>query len=204
MQQIKNIIFDLGGVFLNINLKLTENAFSDLGLTDFSAIYSLSAATQLFENLETGKITPSEFYNGIRHTSGLSLTDDQIKNAWNMLLLDFPQERLDWLNAIRKKYDVYLFSNTNKIHYDFFIEAFQKQTGKKDFNDYFIKAWYSHEVALRKPSPQSFITLLQQENLFLHETLFIDDTFVNIEGAAKAGLQTIHLIPPKTVIDLDL
>ena len=204
MQQIKNIIFDLGGVFLNINLKLTEKAFSDLALPDFTAIYSLSSTIQLFENLETGAISPSEFYEGMRAFSGLPLTNQQIQNAWNALLLDFPEERLQWLNTIRKKYNIYLFSNTNKIHYDYFMNAYHHQTGGKNFNDFFIKAWYSHEVSLRKPDPQSFITLMQQENLSAAETLFIDDTYVNIEGAAKAGLHTIHLVAPKTVIDLEL
>lgn len=204
MKQIKNIIFDLGGVFLNIDLKLTEKAFRDLGLTDFAAIYSLSFSIQLFENLETGAISPSEFYDGIRDFSGLPLSDQQIQNAWNALLLDFPEERLIWLNSIRGKYNIYLFSNTNKIHYDHFMNTYQLQTGGKNFNDFFLKAWYSHEVALRKPSPQSFLNLMQQENLSATETLFIDDTFVNIEGASRAGLHTRHLVAPKTVIDLEL
>lgn len=204
MKQIKNIIFDLGGVFLNIDLKLTEKAFRDLGLTDFAAIYSLSSSIQLFENLETGAVSPSEFYDGIRDFSGLPLSDQQIQNAWNALLLDFPEERLIWLNSIREKYNIYLFSNTNKIHYDHFMNTYQLQTGGKNFNDFFLKAWYSHEVALRKPSPQSFLNLMQQENLSATETLFIDDTFVNIEGASRAGLHTTHLVAPKTVIDLEL
>ncbi len=204
MQEIKNIIFDLGGIFLDIDLQLTKNAFSDLGFADFSSIYSFSSAGQLFEDLETGKITEAQFYDGIRGISGLQLTDEQIRNAWNALLLRFPPERISWLIAIKEKYKVYLFSNTNKIHYDLFSRQFSGQSGGVHFNDYFIKAWYSHEVGMRKPYPQSFSALLEREGLVASETLFIDDTLVNIEGAEQAGLKTIHLVPPRTVLDLQL
>jgi len=204
MQHIKNIIFDLGGVFLNINFAKTEAAFAQLGVTNFNSYITQHSITDLFELLETGKISPEEFYEGFRKKSASILSDEQIANAWNALLLDFPPERIAWLDVVRKKYNVFLYSNTNQIHYDAFTEMFKAQTGLPDFNSYFIKAWYSHELGLRKPYPASYLHILNEQHLNATETLFIDDTLKNIEGAKEAGLQTIHLIHPNTVLDLDL
>src|SRR5471030_2272045 len=117
MDNIKNIIFDLGGVFLNIDFKITEQDFRDLGVTGFSDMFNQHHSNDLFEQLETGKITPEQFYEAFRKATGTQLTDEQIRNAWNALLLDFPTERLVWLDKIMKKYRVYLYSNTNLIHY---------------------------------------------------------------------------------------
>jgi len=204
MDNIKNIIFDLGGVFLNIDFKITEQDFRDLGVTGFSDMFNQHHSNDLFEQLETGKISPEAFYEAFRLATKSQLTDEQIRDAWNALLLDFPPERLLWLDKIMKKYRVYLYSNTNLIHYDAFMDSFRKTTGRKDFNAFFLKAWYSHELGLRKPYADSFRQILQQENLNPAETLFIDDTLKNIEGAREAGMEVIHLVPPMTVLDLEI
>ena len=204
MQPIKNIIFDLGGIFMNLDFKLTERAFVELGITQFSAMYSQHHSNDLFEQLETGKITAGEFYEVFRKESKSQLTNEQIKTAWNALLLDFPAERLEWLDVIRHKYKVYLFSNTNIIHYDAFMEILSNNNGCTYFNTYFLKAYYSHQLGLRKPYRESYQKILEEQGLLAAETLFIDDTAKNIEGAQNAGLQTIHLVAPMTVLDLKL
>ena len=204
MQSIKNIIFDLGGIFMNLDFKLTERAFVELGITQFSAMYSQHHSNDLFEQLETGKITAGEFYEVFRKESKSQLTNEQIKTAWNALLLDFPAERLEWLDVIRHKYKVYLFSNTNIIHYDAFMEILSNNNGCTYFNTYFLKAYYSHQLGLRKPYRESYQKILEEQGLLAAETLFIDDTAKNIEGAQNAGLQTIHLVAPMTVLDLKL
>ena len=204
MEKIKNIIFDLGGIFIDIHFSKTESAFSELGVANWSQFYSQHTASDLFEKLETGKITPEEFYEGFRKESGVGLTDMQIQTAWNAMLGTFSAERLEWLQEIGKRYNVYLFSNTNLIHYIAFNKIFKQTIGGQDFDAYFIKAHYSHELGLRKPYPESFSKLLQIEKLNASKTLFIDDTAKNIEGAKLAGLQTSLLLPPATVLDLDL
>ena len=204
MQQIRNIIFDLGGIFINIDFAKTEQAFADLGITNFNSFFTQHHASELFELLETGKISPGEFCNAFRTETAIQLTDEQIITAWNALLLDFPKERILWLLEIRKKYKVFLFSNTNQIHYEAFMAGFRTQTGFDDFNSLFIKAYYSQEMGLRKPYPESFNYILREQQLSPAETLFIDDTLKNIEGAKAVGLYTIHLVQPKTVLDLEL
>ncbi len=204
MQKIKNIIFDLGGVILNIDFKQTELAFAKLGIGNFNQYYTLQSALPLFDNLETGKISPEDFYEEFRKLTKIKLSNDEIMNAWNALLLNFPPERIEWLKIISKKYKIYLLSNTNEIHYNSFIQTFKKEFDDENFNDLFIKAYYSHQLGLRKPSKEIFETVLKNENLNAAETLFIDDSETNINAAKSAGLQTIHLPSPKTILELDL
>jgi putative hydrolase of the HAD superfamily len=204
MQPIKNIIFDLGGVFLNIHYQLTKDAFVNLGIKNFDELFSQHHANDLFEDLETGKISEQTFYNLFRKEANIDLSDNQIKTAWNALLGSFPLERLDWLKNIKHHYKVYLFSNTNQIHYDAFMKIYEEENGKNDFNAHFIKAYYSQNIGLRKPYPASFLHIINEQNLVPDETLFIDDTIKNIEGAKAVGLQTIHLVAPQTLLDLDL
>lgn len=203
-QKPKNIIFDLGGVLLNIDFKLTSNAFKNLGVTHFDEMFTQHFSNPLFELLETGKIDEAAFYEAFRKEAGLPLTDVQIQTAWNALLLDFPPERIEWLEKIASRYRIFLFSNTNQIHYDCFIRNFSNSFDGKHFNDFFEKAYYSQFLGLRKPYPDSFQAIVKEQEILPAETLFIDDTYKNIEAANQLGFQTIHLQSPTTVLDLDL
>ena len=204
MKKIKNILFDLGGVLLTIDYLRTEKAFIDLGVKNFAELYSQQKASPLFEQLETGEISNPDFYKQMRIASTIDLSNDEIEKAWCAMLGQFPAERLAWLEEMGFRYNVYLFSNTNRIHHEAFQKIYQQQTGKENFDDFFIKAWYSHDLGMRKPYPKAYRKLLAIENLQADETLFIDDSEVNITGAQKAGLQTIWLQHPQTVLDLEL
>jgi FMN phosphatase YigB (HAD superfamily) len=204
MQPIKNIIFDLGGIFMNIDYTLTEKAFIQLGVTNFPELYTQHHANDLFEGLETGKVTPNQFCEGLRKATNTTLSNSEIYKAWNAMLLNFPIERLQRLEQIKQRYNVYLYSNTNQIHYDAFIQIVNAVIGSNTFNNYFVKAYYSHEFGLRKPYAASYTAILNEQNILAQETVFIDDTLKNIQGAQEAGLQTIHLVAPKTVLDLNL
>jgi FMN phosphatase YigB (HAD superfamily) len=204
MSGIKNILFDLGGVFLDINYQLTEKAFIDLGITDFDQRFNQQFSNTLFEDLETGKIDPETFYHRFRTETGTSLTNKAIETAWNALLLDFPAERLEWLQQVGEKYPVYLYSNTNLIHYQCFMKKFEETFAGKNFNDYFRTAYYSHELGLRKPYPASYTKIMELEKLNPAETLFIDDTLKNITGAKEAGLQTLWLQSGMVLQELEL
>jgi putative hydrolase of the HAD superfamily len=202
MQKIKNIILDLGGVLLNLNFKKTEEAFRALGIEDFNTHFSQFQASPLFEDLEVGRVSPFEFFEHFRRETGLALTDEAIIESWNAMLLDFPPERLQWLEELGKKYRVFLYSNTNSIHYDSFHEAFERSFPGKNLNNYFEKAYYSHILGKRKPFADSFRIILEDAGLLAEETVFIDDTIGNIEGAREAGINAIHLVPGKTVLDI--
>ena len=203
MQEIKNILFDLGGVLMDIDFNLSNKAFAALGVPDFKQYISQHHADVLFEKLEIGAISPNEFYDAFREEVKLPLSNADIERAWNAMLLHFSKDKMNWLEATGKRYNIYLFSNTNKMHVDYFQDLCLREIGKP-LESFFIKAWYSNEVGLRKPYPASFTTLLEREHLKPEETLFIDDTIGNIEGAKQAGLQTKHLVAPETVLELHL
>lgn len=204
MKAVKNIIFDLGGIFLALNYQLTKDLFIKYGVTDFDDLFTQHHANDLFEDLEKGFITPEQFYYSFRTETKTNLTNEEIKTAWNAMLVSFPKERIEWLSSIRKRYNIFLFSNTNQIHYDKIMELYKRDLGADDFNELFVKPYYSHEMGLRKPYPESFMHIIDNHKLDVAETLFIDDTIKNIEAADALGLQTIHLVAPKTVLNLDL
>ena len=205
---VKSIIFDLGGVLINLDYQLTRKAFENLGIANFDDLYTQHHANPLFEQLEVGAIEPEDFYNKLREATGLTHSNTQLESAWNAMLLDFPAERLQWLDQIKTKYNIYLFSNTNAIHYNAFTTIYAQTAHlvglNPNFNHFFKEAHYSHTLGQRKPEVAAFEAVLAKSDLDPAQTLFIDDTISNIEGAQKAGLQTIFLSGGLTVMDLGL
>ena len=199
MATTKNIIFDLGGVLLDIDYQKTIDAFKKLGLKHFETMFSQFKADALFEKLETGHISEADFYTAIKERTEITLTNEEIDRAWNALILSFRTESLQLLEDLSANYKLYLLSNTNSIHLKYFKKLFTRQTGKPLLDAYFIKAWYSNEIGLRKPGEPIFEYVLQEEQLKAPETLFIDDTLMNIETAQKLGFKTHHLLPDERI-----
>ena len=199
---IKNIIFDFGGVILNIDYKLTEIAFAKLGLTDFAGIYSQSTQKELFDIFEKGLISPGDFRKEVKKHIKQEASDAQIDNAWNAMLLDLPPERVDLLDKLKKTHRIFLLSNTNEIHFTAF-SSYMKDKFKRDiFSDVFEKYYVSHRVKMRKPDAEIFELVVRENNLRKEETLFIDDSIQHIEGARKIGLNAMLLEKGKTILDL--
>lgn len=203
MVSIQHIIFDLGGIFLNLDYTRTATAFKQLGVVHFDALFTQHHANPLFSGLETGTVSEADFYQEIRNITGLLLTDTQIADAWNAMLLDMPPERISWLQAVAQQYPIYLFSNTNAIHYRQLLQICSRDLGTLHFNGLFQFAGYSHLLGYRKPEVESFRLLLDQLAIDPAHTLFIDDTPGNIRGAQEAGLHTLFLPPPQQVLELN-
>lgn len=189
---VKNIIFDLGGVILNIDYKKTENAFRELGVSDFDRIYSQSRQTKLFDRFETGKISPEEFIDELRGLAQIQADDEQVINAWNAMLLDLPKSRLKLIESLKNDYRVLLFSNTNAIHYKAFQKLVREEYHPEGLSPFFHKVYFSHEVGLRKPNTAAFEYVLNENQLQAEETIFIDDSEQHIEGAQKTGIRAYH------------
>ena len=203
MPQIKNIIFDLGGVLFDINYHLTKKAFEDLGVKDFDSMYSHASADKLFQLLETGRIKESQFYQQLNKSAGLNLTATQINNAWNSMLMDFREESLDFLSELGTRYRIFLFSNTNVIHMEKFHEIYLEKPRAQPFNDLFEKPFYSCEIGLRKPDVSAYQYVLDHVNIKPAETCFIDDSIQNVQGAKDAGMKSILLKTDERIEDLD-
>ena len=196
---VKHIIFDLGGVLLNIDYQLTEDAFVAAGVTNFREIYSQMQQTPLFDQFEMGKIGRDEFIASMQSLSGAQLTAQQVVDCWNALLLHFPIRRLQILQQLRNYYDLYLLSNTNEIHEEAFNKILSRDHGMPGLGVFFDQVYFSHRVGLRKPMPEIFEMVLNDHGLQAAETLFIDDSPQHIEGAKKVGLQTIYLEKGMTI-----
>ena len=192
MKSIRNIIFDFGGVILNIDFNKTIEAFVNLGIDRFSDSFTGFNQSQVFNDLETGRVTPSGFYEGLRNELGVNLTDEQIETAWNALLLDLPGERIEILKQVGQNYRMFLLSNTNQIHFESYNNRFRNAYGY-NFGDLFEHAYWSFNVHERKPNAEIFRHVIDKSGLIPAETLFIDDSIQHITAARKLGLKTIHL-----------
>jgi FMN phosphatase YigB (HAD superfamily) len=202
-QKIRNIIFDLGGVILNIDYKKTEDAFIALGIQNFASLYSQFHASNLFKDFETGKVSPTDFIRELRKHAPAGVSDQQMVNAWNAMLLDFPAGRLTFLHQLKKTYKTFLLSNTNILHYNAIQQNYQEvMQAEVPLDRCFNRSYYSHDIGVRKPGKEVYEFVLRENKLDEKETLFIDDTPANVEGAKEAGLEALYLKSPLKVEDL--
>jgi glucose-1-phosphatase len=201
LKGIRNIIFDLGGVLLNIDPKKTIEAFSHIGMNQFIRDKGLTYDHEIFYLMEQGKVTPEEFRNGVRKLLPGEVTDDQIDAAWTAMLLDFPKIRVELIQKLRDEFTVYLFSNTNAIHVAKYQANFRNQHGF-EVSLLFAKDFHSNEIGYRKPSPESFQEIIRLSGINPEESLFIDDSLKNVESAIACGLKGYWLEPGHKVEEI--
>lgn len=196
-KNVKNIIFDLGGVILNIDYHLTIDAFKALGIANFDSLFTQAEQIGLFDQMDKGTISSQEFREGIRELARLPLSDKEIDRAWNAMLLDFPPQRLNLLEQVHNHYKTYLLSNTNAIHLESYNQILKSTFGLDNLSQFFHKEYYSHLIHLRKPNAEAFEIILHENDLKPQETIFIDDSAQHVEGAKKLGILAYHLNIPK-------
>lgn len=199
MQGIQNIIFDLGGVLLNIDYNRPLEEFQKLGVDINKHFYSQKEQDKIFDLLEIGKINEDEFVSLIQKKTNTLISHSQIIHAWNSILLDFPLRRLQILQQLQLHYNIYLLSNTNEIHEKAFNKILQQTCGYPTLAVFFDRVYFSHRIGLRKPNREIFEFVLNENNLTPAETLFIDDSKQHIDSAKKLGIQTIHLTDNMTI-----
>lgn len=203
MKEIQNIIFDLGGVLLNLDIQKTADAFAHMGVKNFRELFALGHAASFFKEYEVGSINDDEFITALQNLARLQFERESVIAGWNAMLRDFPTERIELLMKLKKKYRLFLFSNTNAIHLTAFQKTYSDAFGGNLLDALFEKTWYSHAINRRKPDVKAFEFVLQDAQLAPHQTLFIDDALVNVEGARAAGMQGYHLEPGKTVMEIE-
>lgn len=192
MENIKNIIFDYGNVIFEIDFSIAQRALTQLGISNVEDFFGHKGHGKLFDQLETGSITPAEFREGIRReANNPQLTDAEIDGAWNSLLVGVPPNVHEVLLEVKKHYRTFLLSNTNQIHYDYIMDYLKREYQVENNDHLFEKAYYSQQMLKRKPHVEIFEQVIRENNLVPSETLFIDDTQGHLEGAKKAGLQTL-------------
>ncbi len=192
---VKNIIFDLGNVIIDLDIDRTWLSLKHWLGDDFEMkLKNISPDNDIFIQFEIGKISEEEFFETLRQLMDAPLSIKLLKEAWNAMLLQIPPQRFEMLSQLKERYNVFLLSNTNKTHVDW-VDGYLRTVYNftiQDFDErYFHKPYYSHLIHLRKPDTDIYEYVLKDAQLKADETLFIDDNAHNIEGAKKVGLQTI-------------
>ncbi len=194
LKEIDTILFDLGGVLLNVDIDLTINEFAKHSPEIKDFVYDNDILT--WNNLlETGGISLPNFRKNISKKFNLSISEKEFDKCWNTMLLSIPQNRIDILNKLKQNYKLILVSNTNEIHSDYYE--------KQDYwsNNYFDKIYYSHEIGIRKPNIEVFHKIINENKLNPNQTIFFDDRIENLDAAEKTGIKTV-LIGEKNIEDI--
>jgi glucose-1-phosphatase len=186
--EIRNIIFDLGGVLLNLDYQATIDQFKQLGVKNFDHFFTQAEQVHLFDRFDKGEISVEDFREELRQLSGVPMSDEEIDDAWNAMILDVPQQQLPLLELVRDHYRIFLLSNTNAIHIPFFFNYLRVAHGYESMEQIFEKQYLSFEIGMRKPDLDIFDYVLRENGLNPSETLFIDDTRGHVNGSLRAGI----------------
>ena len=187
---IKNILFDLGGVFVPLNREKCLDSFRKIGVSEFETILSEYHQGGYFLEYEKGMISSAEFRDTIRRGVSARLTDMEIDAALTSFLEDIPLYKIELLHSLRSKgYAIYLLSNSNEIC----IKKVQKDFASHgiDFNTFFDIKFLSYEMKMVKPDKEIFYKVLKNSGIAADETLFVDDYRPNTESAAEIGFKTL-------------
>jgi len=190
---VKNIIFDFGGVIIDIDFWKSINAFIKLGRSDFERIYSQAGQTAIFDQIDKGLISPDEFRSELIKLFPPHTTLQMINDAWNAILIGIPEHRIRLIENIKSNYRTFLMSNTNIIHYNVYMQELKQKFGYGSLSELFEKVYLSFELGMRKPDPDFFRLIIKENDLNPAETVFIDDSEQNLPPAKNMGIQTIFL-----------
>lgn len=194
---IKNIIFDYGNVIFDIDFERAQQAFADLGIGDAKALVDHKTQSNLFDEFDKGNISADEWRSEIkRRAKNTEISDQQIDDAWNKLLIGVPEGNHELLLTVKEQYNTFLLSNNNEIHYKWIMDYLKRTYGLENNSSFFIKDYYSHLMGMRKPDRNIFEFVLDTHNLNPAETLFIDDSPQHLKTADELGLQTYLMTKP--------
>jgi FMN phosphatase YigB (HAD superfamily) len=199
---IRNVILDLGGVILELDVERTIRAFHNLGFPSLQSSDIILSKYPFFLEFEIGKITPGQFIEKIKKVSGDHISDAKVLEAWNAMILGFATDSIELLMELRGRYRLFLLSNTNAIHEVVYNRMLKQQHGIENLDRIFEKVYYSHRLKMRKPDPGIFRHVLYDSRLLPGESLYVDDTLVHVEMARSLGIRAHRLVPPERITDI--
>jgi len=191
-QKIENIIFDLGGVIINLDMDHAFDKFSQLFGRDMRSHMIEDIHNHgFFQEYEVGAIDDDEFRKSLRSLANTDLDDKHLDEAWNSMLGDVPEQRISWIEDLAEEYNVVILSNTNALHIKKFNEIFGESTNYNLPEDLFHKVYYSHVINDRKPNRSCFQYVLDDFGMDPQKTIFYDDNTENIKVAGDMGINTV-------------
>ena len=202
LTDIDTIIFDIGNVLIDIDYEVMVGEFAKIASVDFHQIVTYSHQNRVFDTFEKGLISTKQFRDTLRQYLRQGVTDEEIDNAWNSILIHYPAAKSDLLKDLRKRYKILALSNINELHVAAIDMYVQDRFGAEDMSSYFDRAYYSHEIGQRKPEMEIYKTVLRDESLIPSRTLFIDDKLENTNAAAALGIRVHHLADRDSLLGL--
>lgn len=199
---IKNIIFDLCGPIITLDLEMMNRRFRDFGVTAVEKPYQRLRDEGLTKRFEQGVVSESNFCDEVRQILQCSLTDDEIFDCWNTVVADFPPQHAETLAKLSTRYRLFLLSNSDVVNAEFFIDYIDKRAGEGFMKNTFSGVFFSCDLRLRKPDPKIFLSLAKKTEIDLAETLFVDDCQKHTQSAASLGINVIWLKPEWDIADL--
>ena len=198
---VKNLIFDLGGVIIDLSVAKTVQGFERLTGLSPEEIRRAYQTQPVFFNYEKGQISSEEFRNGLRSLFSIDSSNEELDHCWNAMLVHLPKHKLELLEKLKADFNVFLLSNTNDIHLEYVNRHMVDPIAPgRMLDSFFHKSFYSHHVRMRKPDAEIFEFVLNENNLDPAETIFMDDMTANIQGAASLGIRTIQIEHPDNVL----
>ncbi len=198
---IKNILFDLGGVVIDIDFKYTIEALAQLSGKTVEEVHQLSLQDAYYDKYERGHLTNAQFLDLIRKSLAFEAEDEEVIAAWNALLLAIPKERIDLVKKLSENYKVLVLSNTSNYHVLGFNEILKNSTGHASLNEVYHHVYFSYDLGCRKPEARIYEKVLENAGIKAEETLFLDDNYDNIQAAEKLGFKTIH-VTDKDILEI--
>jgi len=200
---LKNLIFDLGGVIIDLSIDHTIQAFSSISGMKQEEVNSLYTLSPGFEAYEKGLIGDNEFRDYVRVVYSINSSAEEIDGCWTAMLRGLSVKKLHLLLKLKEKYRVYLLSNTNSIHINYINQTMLPGILQptSPLESYFHRAYYSHIMKKRKPNADIFEQVLAENALVPGETLFLDDNTDNLAGANQLGIKTVHVDSPNFILD---
>ncbi|MGM0531927.1 MAG: HAD family hydrolase [Bacteroidota bacterium] len=204
IDRINNIIFDLGGVILDIDLLKGITAMKRLGITNLESPDEKVNRIKTFIDFEKGLLSEAKFIEKLKEENEVDFSNNDFIAAWNEIIVGFQQERIDLIANLKKsgRFRTFLLSNTNSLHKDVYTSILREEYSVRGLEDLFDKAYFSHEIYMRKPDPAIYHYVLNDGGIIPEETLFIDDSRPNIDTAESLGMETFHLADGITINDL--
>ena len=203
MKRINALLFDLGGVIVDLDYNKTIEAFEAIGLEDAEHLYNQFNQSKIFDEFEIGSISRAEFMGLLQEKIPQKVSQSKIKEAWNAMILGFEKSKLEQIKRYSEKIPCYLLSNTNEIHLEY-IQTLLQEVPFKNLELLFTKCYYSHIIGRRKPHRETFEWVLNDMGSSPEEVLFIEDSPQHIRGAEKAKIKTLHFTNGRRLEDVDL
>ena len=200
-QDIRNILFDLGGVILDIDVHATLKKFYELGFPPELLQYPHHMTTDLFYKYEIGLMGTDDFRNEIRKVTGINVSDSELDEAWNAMIVRIPKERTILIKRLSERYDLYMLSNTSPLHVSVYEKMFRDAAGIS-MQDVFKKIYYSFQIGCHKPDIEAWEYVIRDAGIIPGETIFLDDSIHNIKASQELGFRAIHIHERISLLDL--